>query len=198
MIDIDAQAKSRGPVNRQSTLDRSLRDAILAGIPSIRAFAISLTNNIDQADDLVQETIAKALRNISRFEPGTNMSAWLFTILRNEFYSQYRKRRHEVSDPDGTYAEQLRTPPEQHSKLDFQDLQAALARLPVDQREAIILVGAQGLTYDEVAEMCAVPVGTIKSRVNRARARLAKLLVVEDAEDLGLDPLTQAALQDPT
>jgi RNA polymerase sigma-70 factor, ECF subfamily len=177
------------------TLDPSLRDAMLASIPSMRAFAISLTNNIDQADDLVQETIEKALRNIGRFEPGTNMNAWLFTILRNAFYSHYRKRRNEVEDPDGTYAERLRAPPEQQAKLDHQDLQAALAKLPVDQREALILVGAQGLSYDEVADICGVPVGTIKSRVNRARVRLAKLLVVEDTEDLGLDRLTQAALQ---
>src|SRR5204862_2691225 len=96
------------------SLDPSVREAVLAAIPSLRAFAISLSGSVDRADDLVQETLLRALANISSFQAGTNMSAWLFTILRNLFRSEYRKRRREVEDADGTYAANLRSQPEQH------------------------------------------------------------------------------------
>ena len=86
-------------------MDESVRKAVLGAVPSLRAFAISLCGNVDRADDLVQETLIRALANIQSFPPGTNMSAWLFTILRNHFRSEYRKRRHEVEDSDGKYAE---------------------------------------------------------------------------------------------
>ena len=87
------------------TMRPSVRDAMLAAVPSLRAFAISLCGNVDRADDLVQETLLRAMANIDSFQPGTNMSAWLFTILRNLFRSEYRKRRREVEDTDGSYAE---------------------------------------------------------------------------------------------
>jgi len=176
--------------------DPALRDAIIAALPSLRAFACSLTNNIESADDLVQEAIVKAWANIDRFERGTNLNAWLFTILRNNFYSEYRKRRREVEDADGSYAAKLNSAPEQYGRLDFEDMRKALAKLPVDQREALILVGAEGLSYEEAAQICDCAIGTIKSRVNRARTRLAELLAVEDGGDFGPDRLTQAALQD--
>jgi len=168
---------------------------MLAAIPSLRAFAISLTYNVDAADDLVQETIVRAWAAIERFEPGTSLSAWLFTILRNSFLSQFYKARRQVEDGDGSYAARLRAPPEQHGKCDVQDMLKALAKLPIHQREALILVAAEGLSCEEAAQVCGVPIGTIKSRVNRARERLAKLLAVEEAEDLGPDRVTQAALQ---
>ncbi|MCB5174269.1 MULTISPECIES: sigma-70 family RNA polymerase sigma factor [Microvirga] len=177
------------------TLDPSLRDEILAAVPQLRAFAISLTNNADRADDLIQDTLTRAIAKIDRFEPGTNLNAWLFTILRNLFHSEYRRRRREVEDADGSYAARLSAPPEQGSRLDFEDFRKALARIPIDQREALLLVGAQGLSYEEAAEICGVAVGTIKSRVNRARTRLAALLAVEYGEEFGPDPTTQAALQ---
>jgi RNA polymerase sigma-70 factor, ECF subfamily len=177
------------------TLDPSVRDAVLAAVPSLRAFAISLCGNVDRADDLVQETLLRALANIDSFEPGSNMPAWLFTILRNLFRSEYRKRRREVEDADGTYAAALRTAPDQHAHLDFEDLRTALARLPQDQREAVLLVGAQGFSYEDAANICGCAVGTIKSRVNRARKRLAELMHLVDADDLGTDGLTAAALQ---
>src|SRR5215207_5717947 len=167
---------------------------MLAAIPSLRAFAISLTYNVDAADDLVQETIVRGWANIEKFEAGTNMTAWLFTILRNGFYSQYRKARREVEDPSGFYADRLVTIPEQGARCDFEDLRTALAKLPVDQREALILIAAEGLSYEEAAQVCGVAVGTIKSRVHRARLRLAQLLSVEDADDLGPDEVMQAAL----
>jgi RNA polymerase sigma-70 factor (ECF subfamily) len=172
----------------------SLRDELLAAIPSLRAFAISFTNNRDRADDLVQETILRAWANIDKFEPGTNLNAWLFTILRNLFHSDYRKRKHEVEDADGAFAARLRTHPDQQSHLDFEDFRAALATLPRDQREALLLIGAHGLSYEEAAEVCHVPVGTVKSRVNRARLKLADVLSLTNEAELGPDDVTKAAL----
>jgi RNA polymerase sigma-70 factor (ECF subfamily) len=176
------------------SLDPALRDQMLAAVPSLRAFAISLSGNVDRADDLVQETLLRAIANIDSFQPGTNMSAWLFTILRNLFRSEYRKRRREVEDADGSYAESLKSHPEQGSHLEFKEFRAALAKLPPDQREALILVGASGFSYEEAATICECAVGTIKSRVNRARTRLADLLSIEGAEDFGPDHTTRAIL----
>lgn len=176
-------------------LEPELRDELLAAVPSLRAFAISLSGNVDRADDLVQDTLLRALANIDRFQRGTNLNAWLFTILRNLFHSEFRKRRREVEDPDGAYAARLASQPEQGAHLDFQDFRTALARLPADQREALLLVGASGFSYEEAAAICECAVGTIKSRVNRARNRLSEMLAVSDDGDLGPDGLTRAALQ---
>ena len=177
------------------TPEPALRDALLSAVPSLRAFAISLCGQVDRADDLVQDTLLRALSNLDRFERGTNLNAWLFTILRNLFHSEYRKRRREVEDPDGSYAGRLKAQPEQGSRLDLEDFRGALGKLPHDQREALLLVGASGFSYDEAAGICECAVGTIKSRVNRARARLSALLAVEDVEDLGPDRMIRAALQ---
>jgi RNA polymerase sigma-70 factor, ECF subfamily len=176
------------------SLDEQTRAAILSAIPNLRAFAISLSGNVDRADDLVQETILRALANIDSFEPGTNMSAWLFTILRNLFRSEYRKRRREVEDATGMYAESMKSQPEQASRIEFEELRVALAQLPDDQREAVILVGASGFSYEEAAAICGCAVGTIKSRVNRARNRLAELMSIESLEDFGPDQETRAVL----
>jgi RNA polymerase sigma-70 factor (ECF subfamily) len=172
-----------------------MRDQLLAAIPSLRAFAISLCGNPDRADDLVQDTLVKAWTNLHRFQRGTNLNAWLFTILRNGFFSEHRKRVREVEDVDGTYSSRLTTIPEQGGHLDFEDFRMALMKLPHDQREALLLVGAQGFSYEEAAEICACAVGTIKSRVNRARTRLAELLMLGETEDLGPDSVFMAALQ---
>ena len=173
----------------------NMREALLGAVPSLRAFAISLSGDVDRADDLVQDTLVRALANVHRFEPGTNLNAWLFTILRNLFHSEYRKRRREVEDADGSYAAALRTAPEQHAHLDFEDLRAALAKLPQDQREALLLVGAQGFAYDDAAAICGCAVGTIKSRVNRARHRLAEILSLNGEEDIGPDSVIKAAME---
>src|SRR5438045_9615371 len=116
-------------------LTDQLHDDILASVPSLRAFAISLSGNGDRADDLVQETLLRALANIHSFQPGTNMPAWLFTILRNLFRSEYRKRRREVEDADGSYADTLQTQPEQTSHVGPKELPTAANQLPADQRE---------------------------------------------------------------
>ena len=149
---------------------------------SLRAFAVSLCGDKERADDLVQETLFKAWNHLDSFKEGTNLKAWLFTILRNTYFSERRKRRREVEDADGTYAGRLATHPEQHGHMDMQDFRAVLVRLPYDQREALILVGAAGFSYEEAAEICGCAVGTIKSRVNRARNRLADMLGLSEFE----------------
>ena len=175
-------------------VEDTLRDRMLAAVPSLRAFAISLTNNRDRADDLVQETLLRAWANIDRFERDTNLGAWLFTILRNLFHSEYRKRRREVEDVDGAFAARLKTEPDQQAHLDYEDFLTAFAKLPPDQREALLLVGAQGMSYEEAAEVCNVPVGTIKSPVNRGRNKLAELLDLNSEAEIGPDGVIKAAL----
>lgn len=163
---------------------------MLAALPGLRAFAVSLSGNRSNADDLVQETILKAWAKQDSFQPGTNIKAWLFTILRNEFYSRMRKKGREVQDSEGLFTQQMAVAPAQMGALDFEDFKSALAKLPEDQREAIILIGASGFSYEEAAEMCGCAVGTIKSRVSRARACLQELLDVSGSADYGPDDLS--------
>lgn len=166
-------AASRPPSERK---EPSVQDVMLAAIPGLRAFAISLSGNIDRADDLVQGALVRAIANIDLFTPGTNMPAWLVTILRNLFLEQFRKRRREVEDANGSYTASLKSAPEQHIRLEFKEFADALASLPVAQREALLLVGASGYSYDDAAAICGTAVGTIKSCVNRARKTLAELV----------------------
>jgi RNA polymerase sigma-70 factor (ECF subfamily) len=166
----------------------SARDGMLTALPHLRAFAISLTDNIDHADDLVQDTLVRAITHLDRFTPGTNLQAWLFTILRNQFYSEYRKRKREVEDPDHVIAGLLAVPPEQDARVEFGELRAALAKLPAKQREALLLIGAEGLTYEAAARICNIQIGTMKSRVFRARAQLAELMGMSGREDLIRSP----------
>src|ERR1700722_6411072 len=170
------------------TLQPPERDVMLAAVPSLRAFAMSLTGNADRADDLVQGTLMRAIANIDTFQPGTNMLAWLFTILRNLFRSEFRKRRREVEDADGSYADSLTSAPQQHGRLEFNELFAALAKFPLVQREALLLVGASGFSYDEAAAICGIAVGTIKSRANRARTMLAQLLMPDSTGERARTP----------
>src|SRR5215212_4146980 len=109
----------------------------------------------ERADDLVQETLLGALEKWDRFEPGTNLQAWAFTLMRNLFYSDYRQRRSEVEDVDGLFAADVSIPPEQPSRIEFAELRSALMRLPAEQREAVLLVGAEGYSYEEAAVICA-------------------------------------------
>jgi RNA polymerase sigma-70 factor, ECF subfamily len=172
-------------------VDNNFRHDLLAVVPNLRAFAMSLIGTADRADDLVQETLMKAWAKQSSFERGTNLKAWLFTILRNEFYTQMRKKGREVSDSDGIHAAKMAGHPEQFGHLDLQDFRKALERLPSDQKEAIILVGGSGFSYEEAAEICDCAIGTIKSRVSRARARLAELMHVEHEDEFGPDAVTR-------
>src|ERR1700753_3301204 len=120
-------------------LTDALRDDILASVPSLRAFAISLSGNADRADDLVQETLLRALANIDSFQPGSNLPAWLFTILRNLFRSDYRKRRREVEDAEGNYAKTLKTQPSQSAHLEFDEFRVALEKRQQARREGLLL-----------------------------------------------------------
>ena len=172
---------------RESAASSQITADLLSVIPNLRAFAVSLCGNLDRADDLVQETLVKAWSNIGTFVEGTNLRAWLFTILRNIYYSDYRKRRREVADPDGTFAAKLATAPAQSGHMDLLDFRAALQQLPSDQREALILIGASGLSYEEAAGICGSAIGTMKSRVNRARSRLAEMLSISSGMEFGHD-----------
>src|SRR5436853_5371168 len=145
-------------------LTESLRDDILASVPSLRAFAISLSGNGDRADDLVQETLLRAIANIDSFQPGSNLPAWLFTILRNLFRSDYRKRRREVEDSEGNYAKTLKTQPAQNAHLEFEEFRSALEQLHQAQRDTLILVGAAGFSYEDAAAFCGGSVGSIQTR----------------------------------
>lgn len=175
--------------------DHQFKADLVGSIPSLRAFATSLVGRSDRADDLVQETLMKAWQHRKSFQMGTNLAAWLFTILRNEFYTQLRKRKREVEDADGAIAAKVALHPEQHGHMDLSDMQAALLKLPVDQREAVLLVSASDLSYEEAAAICGVAIGTIKSRVNRGRAKLAEILKLDGSGDFGPDAGVQAALR---
>lgn len=166
--------------------DKDPRDELVEHLPALRAFALSLTRNSATADDMVQDTIVKAWTNIEKFEVGTNLRAWLFTILRNNYYSNRRKANREVADVDGVFTESLSQKPDHDGRLQMNDFRVAFAQLPDEQREALILVGASGFAYDEAAEMCGVAVGTVKSRVNRGRAKLAELMHLDDGDAMEL------------
>lgn len=171
------------------------RSELVDHLPALRAFALSLTREGAAADDLVQDTIVKAWTHIDKFQPGTNLRAWLFTILRNTFYSARRKTRREVSDTDGIHAARQATRPEHDGRLALNDFRNAFRQLPDEQREALILVGASGFSYEEAAAMTGVAVGTVKSRANRGRRRLADLLKLEQGEEFEMtDRVTLAVM----
>jgi RNA polymerase sigma-70 factor, ECF subfamily len=174
-------------------LDPALQSAMLAAVPDMRAFALSLCHQRDRVDDLVQEALLRALNSIQSFKGG-NLTAWLFTILRNNFLNEYRKSRHEVADASGYFVGTMTTQPDQDAHLQLDEFRDALAQLPYEQREAVVLVGGAGLSYEEAARICRCAVGTMKSRVFRGRARLAELMSLDSPQDLGPDRAIQAAL----
>jgi RNA polymerase sigma-70 factor, ECF subfamily len=165
----------------QMNLDPSTRSAMLAAMPQLRAFATSLCRDRDRANDLTQQAFLLAWTNIDKFRAGSNMAGWLSTIMRNQYYTDHRKLRREVADVDGIHAATLVSEPEQIAKVEHKDLRAALAELPAEMRTPLLLVGAEGLSYDQAALACNCSVGTVKSRVYRARARLAASLGIETA-----------------
>ena len=181
------------PSAPRSGADAEMRDLLLGAIPALRAFAYSLTYNLDRSDDLVQDTLVRAWTKADSFQRGTNLTAWLFTILRNLFYSEQRKRKREIEDGDGVHAARLTSLPEQEIRVEMREFQEALDGLPLSQREALVLVGAQSFTYEEAAAICGVAVGTMKSRVSRARGRLIETLGMTGTDDIGADALTRAA-----
>ncbi len=161
-----------------SLAEPDLRRQVTNLLPDLRAFARFLVRDRTAADDLVQDAVVRALTALDQFEPGTNLKAWLFTILRNQFYEQARRRKREAramlafSDDDAPAA------PAQHAQTELQDLQRVIFDLPPLLREALILMGAQGLTHSEAALICGVPEGTMKARLSRARTALSMRMSV--------------------
>lgn len=169
------------PISDNPVPIEDFKSELTALIPHLRAFARSLCNNAAQADDLAQEAMLKAWNARDSFEAGTNMKAWAFTILRNLFYSEKRRSwRSQPLDPEVAEAT-IVSHDTTHDNLELLALRNALAKLPVDQREALILVGAGGLSYEEAAEIAGVAVGTVKSRVSRARKSLVELVEINAA-----------------
>jgi RNA polymerase sigma-70 factor (ECF subfamily) len=156
--------------------DEAQNAAILPLLPELRAYARFLVRRTGDADDLVQDAVLRAVAAMNQFQPGSNLRAWLFTILRNTFYEQNRRRRTEIALLDRMGTQDDVAAPDQPGHMDLSDLGKALFGLPAILREAVVLVGAQGLSYEEAAIICAVPVGTIKARVSRGRSLLADRL----------------------
>ncbi|HEY2037214.1 MAG TPA: sigma-70 family RNA polymerase sigma factor [Steroidobacteraceae bacterium] len=154
----------------------AVTDDMVALVPQLHTFARSLCRDGVRADDLVQEALMRAINNIQRFKPGTNLKAWLFTIVRNEHYSQLRRSKFEAQGMDIELLPEPSVPPDHDGKLELRDLNRALASLSPGQRTALILVSVSGFSYEEAAEICGCAVGTIKSRVARARETLLELL----------------------
>ena len=150
-----------------------LHRKISALLPDLRGFARFLTRDATAADDLVQDTLVRALAARTQFQPGTNLKAWLFTIQRNAFYEQIRRSRRETRVLRERLPDLDSTPPDVSGRNEVSDLQRMLFLLPPLLREALVLVGAQELSYEQAASICGVPVGTIKARVSRARTQLA-------------------------
>lgn len=156
------------------------RAGLTEALPGLRAFALSLIADSSRVDDLVQETVLRAWASQDRFLAGTNLKAWLCTILRNQFYTECRKRKREIEDADGIYAGQLTAMPDQEGVVALSKLYAVLETLPARQREALLMVGAEGYTYEQAADLLKCQVGTVKSRVSRARGSLVELLGTEE------------------
>ncbi len=167
--------------------EETFKNELVAAIPHLRAFARSLCNDPTQADDLAQEALAKAWKARDSFEPGTSIKAWTFMILRNQFYSE-KRRSWRTAPLDVEMAENtLLANDDPTAPMDLLELRAALAKLPDDQREALILVGAGGMAYEEAAQVCQCAVGTIKSRVSRARRALETLLAEAGSRKSNVD-----------
>ena len=156
-----------------SVIDRD----ILTCLPNLRAYARSLARSADQADDLVQDTIVRALAAAGQYQPGTNFKAWMFTILRNGYFNELRRNRG-FRPIEAADLEAYSTPPDQQAGLEFADFRRVFSLLPAEQREALVLVGAEGYAYGEAATICNCPIGTIKSRVGRARSELKRMITM--------------------
>lgn len=168
---------------------------LICAIPRLRDYASALCFSSEDRDDIVQTALTNAWAHQDRYKPGTDMPAWLTTILRNAFHDQCRKRRWEIPDPDGVYAQRLTVLPEQQSRVDLSDVCCALDGLLPQDSEALILVVSTGLSCDALARSRGIAGSTFRSRVQRARARLTDALRPEPGEGHGVGELMQSALQ---
>jgi len=171
--------------DRPPSVGDAERNAMVHAMPALRRFAKTLAGNADRAEDLVQEALVRGIANISSFQPGTNMEAWLLTILRNLFLTQCRQRRQDLAYKATLRTARTSSHAHQYSAVQMRELEASLADVPPAQREALLLVFAYGYSYGEAAAICRCPAGTIKSRVNRARLQVAKLMHVDGADEFG-------------
>ena len=160
-------------------LNDNLANDIIGVTPLLRAYAIVLTNSRSHADDLVQDTLERAWRHRSEFTPGSSLKAWLFSILRNRFTDEFRRNRHTIQDVDGDYASKLVTLPDQHWRLQYNDLFRAIDGLAPGVRDALLLVAGAGLSHQEAAAVLDCPLGTVKSRIRRARSQLLETVEIE-------------------
>jgi RNA polymerase sigma-70 factor (ECF subfamily) len=174
-----------------ASADSAFLKEMTALVPTLRAFGRSLCANKSWADDLVQETMLKAWSGRERYQVGSNMKAWMLTILRNQYYSELRHKRFEVADPNDEHASRMSVPPEHEAASQMEMLSYALTKLSNEQREAILLVCASGLSYKQAAVICNCAVGTIKSRIARARDHLLQWLGGEGA---GGNPFASAGI----
>jgi len=192
-----AAAKSPGPGKAPAagtkTSERQtpdvFRDAIIALIPALRIHAATRARSRSEADDLVQETLTRAWCYRGSFQEGTNLKAWLCKIMQNCFYHDLSRQRDTVADIEGRWAAMLSVAPSQEWRLQYNDMLSALDHLPPDARAALVLIGASGCSYEEAAELANCPVGTLKSRVNRAREKLANL--IDNGMDIQTDRLSK-------
>ena len=149
-------------------------------IPRLRRYARALTRDVTRADDLVQSCLVRAIAKQHLWERGTNLRAWLFTILHNQHVNEVRHSIREGSTVELDEAPQLTVPGNAISSLELRDLERAIGKLPPEQRQVILLVGLEGLAYEEVATVLNVPVGTVRSRLSRGRDELRRLMGVDD------------------
>jgi len=170
-----------GPVPAETLASDRMQPDVVTMIAPLRAYARALTRNAVDADDLVQETLCKALANLHRFQPGTHLRAWLFTIMRNTFYTRAGQSRREVTGGADCISGTLVSAPTQEWSIRGKELMAAVGRLPDHYRETLVLVVMLGESYETAAEVFGCTVGTIKSRVNRART-----MVRQDLGDTGV------------
>lgn len=157
-------------------LETVVMQDVLALVPALRAYARGLTRNRIDADDLVQETLVKAIANIDRFQPGTRLRAWLFTIMRNTFYNNAHRARREVTGIADCVSGEVQVAPDQEGRIYFKQVMAAVENLPVQYREMVVLVLILGERYEDAAVLCSCAVGTVKSRVSRGRMMIMAAL----------------------
>lgn len=176
-------SKTKLTADQQAAFKRELTETI----PHLRAFARGLCGRQDMADDLVQDAMLKAWAARDRFQPGTSMRAWTFVILRNSYLTEMRRNRFSGEYDEGVAERILVAPAGQEEPLHLSDMHRALLTLPAERREALLLVGAGGFSYEEAAQICNCAVGTIKSRVGRARAALNELLEKDTVPQRSID-----------
>ena len=174
--------------------EQEFQEALRGFTPDLLRYANSLTHQPARAEDLVQETLLRAWKYRGRFQVGSNIKAWLLTILRNNFFNEHRRRKREVLEGGSDYADCLSTVPPQDGTLDLQDVQGALRKLPGTMRDALDLIAVQNMSYEEAAAVMGCEIGTVKSRTSRARNQLVSHLGYGGRE-VGADPLMLSALE---